>query len=395
MKQILLLALFFNLATLCAEAQKLYWIDSFTQRSWRTSDGFNDIQEITPPVPGKLNDFALDPEGAFIYYAIAPDFGSGSPMIARTQLDGSGFQVIVSQDDAVKPQQVALDLENQIVYWTDGTYPDVSIRKAGLDGSNPGVVVDLQGSNAPKGLVVDPAGGKIYWTLEYFGDIFFANLDGSDAGSFAGADNSDESSIDLAFHPAEGKLYWVTDGSFGESSKVRKASPDGSGQEVIVDLGSKTPLGIEVDTAGNKVYWSFWLDDVVQRSNLDGSEKEDYFFPEDYLDPSVVGNISDLAFDYGMLSGQSDLLSLPAAGFEIYPNPVANESLTLELHDKQVKSANLTVQILDVNGRLLQLVEAESQATLQLQHRLLPGIYRIVVKEGDRLLGSQWLIVRF
>ena len=392
MKQPILLLLFLA-AALSASAQKLYWLDSFTQRSWRTSDGFGDIQQITPNVQGKLWGFALDPEGEKIYYATDVSLGSGSPAIIRTNLNDAGLETIVPAADAGQPRQLALDLQNQHIYWTSGKYPDVSIRRAGLDGSNPAVVIDLNGSNAPKGITLDPAGNRMFWTHEYKNNIYYANLDGSGAGSFEAANTVDESCLDLAIHPSEGKVYWVTRGSFGEPSKVYKASFDGSDREVIADLDQKTPIGIEVDTANNKVYWSLWLDDLVQRCNTDGSEMESYFAPEDYLNSSIVGEVSDLAFDYAMVSGLRDLFSNQPAGFDLYPNPATGPDLTLKFSPGIPTGSELTISIYDAQGRLAQQETLATGTTLTFRHRLQPGIYRVAVQAETGLTGSNWLLV--
>ncbi len=392
MKQLLLLVLFF-IAALSAGAQKLYWLDSFTQRSWRTSDGFGDIQEITPNVQGKLWGFALDPVGEKIYYATDVFLGSGSPAIIRTNLDGTGLETIVATADAGQPRQLALDLQNLHIYWTSGKYPDVSIRRAGLDGSNPGVVLDLNGSNAPKGITLDPAGNRMFWTHEYLNSIYYADLDGSGVGSFEAANTFDESCLDLAIHPSEGKIYWVTSGSFGEASKVYKAGFDGSDREVIAELGSKTPLGIEVDTANNKVYWSLWLDDVVQRCNTDGSEKESYFAPEDYLSSSTVGDVSDMAFDYAVVSGLRDLFSNQPAGFELYPNPATGPDLTLKFSPGISTGGELIISVFDAQGRLAQREIHAAGETLTFRHHLQPGVYRVAVQGEAGTLGATWLMI--
>ncbi len=393
--------IFFLAALFCSYqglSQKLYFLDSFLSKSWRTSEGVTDLQEVSPNVSGKLSGFAIDPVGGHTYYAETKDaFGDGTPRIFRTALDGTGLQVIVPEADAGLPQQLVLDIQHQVVYWTSGKYPDVSIRRASMGGAGPSVVVDLTNSNSPKGIAVDPVGGKIYWTLEFENDIHFADLDGGNPGVFAGATNTDEYCTDLAIHPVEGKLYWITSGSFGESSKLRKANLDGSALSAIADLGFSTPLGVEVDTAHNKVYWSLWLDETVYRSDLNGNNTEEYFNAEDYISPEDVGDISDFAFDYAEPSGVFDaFVPSQSSGFRLFPNPAYGSDLTLEFLDGTLEGVkNLHVQVYDAQGKLLTLKSFVPNSRISFNQDLLPGFYQVLTRSDDgRALGSQRLIVQ-
>lgn len=393
--------IFFLVALFCSYqglSQKRYFLDSFLSKSWSTSEGFSDLQEISPNVSGKLSDFAIDPIGGHIYYAEVKDaFGDGTPRIFRTALDGSGFQTIVPEADAGLPQQLALDLTHQMLYWTAGTYPNVSIRRADLGGANPSVVVDLTNSNALKGLLLDPANNKMYWTVEYSTDISYANLDGASTGIFSGANSSDEYCFDLALHPVEGKLYWVTEGSFGESSKLYKSNLDGSSKVAIADLGFSKPLGLEVDTANNKVYWSLWLEETIYRSDLDGSNQEEYFRAEDYISPENVGDISEIAFDYAETSGTGDLSENGhRPGFGMFPNPVGGtNSIVIEFLPGALVGANaIMVQIIDLRGKVMAIQSFVPSPAIAVTHHLSQGYYQVLVRTDKGVsLGANSLIV--
>ena len=72
---------------------------------------------------------------------------------------------------------------------------------------------------------------------------------------------------------AEGlnKMYWTDWGT----DKIQRSNLDGSGVEDLVTTGLAAPSGIALDVAGGKMYWVDQGTDKIQRSNLDGSGVED------------------------------------------------------------------------------------------------------------------------
>lgn len=75
------------------------------------------------------------------------------------------------------------------------------------------------------------------------------------------------------------KMYWAN--YFGD--KIELANLDGSGREVV--LTTDLPIGIALDIAGDKMYWtsgSGYDIQKIQRSNLNGSGIEDLVSGSDY-----------------------------------------------------------------------------------------------------------------
>lgn len=87
----------------------------------------------------------------------------------------------------------------------------------------------------------------------------------------------------LAVDPIGAKLYWTT----AYAAKVQRANLDGSGVEVITDLGSGSNTGIAVDGVGGKVYWA--KVNEVWSANLDGSDATALF--------TVSEGVQDLTLD--------------------------------------------------------------------------------------------------
>ena len=55
---------------------------------------------------------------------------------------------------------------------------------------------------------------------------------------------------------------------------IKKADLDGANKETIVDQ-LEGPLGLAIDPAAGKIYWTDWFAQKIQRANLDGSVLED------------------------------------------------------------------------------------------------------------------------
>ena len=107
---------------------------------------------------------------------------------------------------------------------------------------------------------------KLYWGEG--SKIQRANLDGSDAEAvfFANSGKFLGIAVDLAAR----KLYWTN----ADTKKIQRADLDGSNVEDLVTFSSGTLGGIALDVASGKMYWTDALADKIQRANLDGSTIE-------------------------------------------------------------------------------------------------------------------------
>src|SRR5258705_2275411 len=139
------------------------------------------------------------------------------------------------------------------------------VMSANADGSNLKTII-AEGRKLPDGLAVDSAAGHLYWTnmgnlKENDGSIFRSDLDGrnmtiiiSPGGTFTPKQ--------LQIEKTTGKLYWCD----REGMRVMRANLDGSQIETLVDTShgearpgrdpTKWCVGIVVDVAGGKFYWT-------------------------------------------------------------------------------------------------------------------------------------------
>jgi hypothetical protein len=139
------------------------------------------------------------------------------------------------------------------------------IRSANPDGSDLRTIVD-EGRRLPDGLVLDVAAGHIYWTnmgdpKRNDGSIMRSDLNGKNVITIVPPGGT-FTPKQLQLEKRSGKLYW----SDREGMRVMRANLGGSEIETLLDTseGDSRPgpdprkwcVGIAVDAAGGKFYWT-------------------------------------------------------------------------------------------------------------------------------------------
>ncbi len=185
--------------------------------------------------------------------------------IRRVQPEDTRIDSVVTSG-LLKPAELALDVINRKVYWTDtkGKF----ILRANLDGTDLQGVVSA-GLEAPNGIALDMTGGMVYWTDYGARKIQRANLDGTGVQDLV--TNSRSLLGGITLDVAGGKMYWV---DFGRDT-IWRADLDGTGVEALVTAGLSIPFAIALDTAGGKMYWADKGTHKIQRANLDGTAVQD------------------------------------------------------------------------------------------------------------------------
>ena len=187
------------------------------------------------------------------------------------------------------------------IYWTSQTGESAgTINSANLDGTDAATLTSIR--SVPMGIAVDTAASKLYWTNAR-GRIQSANLNGSsiqnvlqnlseptdivvsngfiywtEGGNSVRRVNISGQKIvrDVAVNLATvgglavggGKVYW-TEQTSATAGTVNGADLDGTNFGTLATLLS-APMGISVDTAGSKLYWTN-ARGRVQSANLNGS----------------------------------------------------------------------------------------------------------------------------
>jgi DNA-binding beta-propeller fold protein YncE len=139
------------------------------------------------------------------------------------------------------------------------------ILSANPDGSDLKTIV-VEGRKLPDGLVIDSAGRHMYWTnmgnlKANDGSIFRSDLDGKNITTVVPPGGT-FTPKQLQLEKKSRKLYWCD----REGMRVMRANLDGSNIETLVDTSQGDPrpgtdlrkwcVGIAVDAAGGKFYWT-------------------------------------------------------------------------------------------------------------------------------------------
>ena len=252
-----------TLFTSQAFAQKLYWSNG-TSIQWANLDGSQ--PEL---VRGGFVDtpyIAADPAANTLYYT----YGSPTPMIFRSDLNGDHPQALFTFDIHNYPRGLAVDHEDGKIYWptSEGLSGGAgSIRRANLDGS--GMEDIVTGLNYPYGMAFDYQAKKMYWINQGSLKIQRANLNGTNVEDVAALDNSSYA-FSIAIDPIAQKLYWSDPGI----QAINRANLDGSDIEKYQPVRSHfADSTIAIDAASRSIYWSDFLnfnDKLFYRGNLDG-----------------------------------------------------------------------------------------------------------------------------
>ena len=139
------------------------------------------------------------------------------------------------------------------------------VLSANPDGSDLKTIVE-EGRKLPDGLVVDSAARHMYWTnmgnlKSNDGSILRSDLDGKNMTTIVPPGGT-FTPKQLQLEKKSGKLYWCD----REGMRVMRANLDGSNIETLVDTSEGDPrpgpdarkwcVGIAVDAAGGKFYWT-------------------------------------------------------------------------------------------------------------------------------------------
>ena len=210
-----------------------------------------DPQEFAPSVDNAMN---IAVGGGKVYWT--EKTGESGGTINSANLNGTGVTELASI--FATPIGIAVDAAGSKLYWTNSAG---RIQSANLNGS--GITNVLQNLDNP--MDIGLAGGNAYWT-QGNGSVRFVNLKGQTR-RIRNVSTGTDAAGSLAI--AGGKVYWTE--MTGESGgTVNSANLNGSGATELASILA-VPMGIAVDTARSKLYWTNSRG-RVQSANLDGSK---------------------------------------------------------------------------------------------------------------------------
>ena len=209
-----------------------------------------EVHEFAPNLNNVMN---ITIGGGKVYWTAKTSASSGT--INSANLDGSGVKELKSI--MAIPIGIAVDTTNSLLYWTNSRG---RIQSANLDGS--GIQNVMENIRNPNDLAL--AGGNVYWTESNHGSVRFVNLRGQKQIRVISTGDDPAGSLVIG----GGKVYWTE--KVGESGgTINSANLNGSGATELASILS-TPIGIAVDTARSKLYWTN-ARGRVQSASLSGS----------------------------------------------------------------------------------------------------------------------------
>jgi hypothetical protein len=206
--------------------------------------------------------------------------------VIRSADDGSARTVIVPSAGS-GPDGVAVDVKGGHVYWTNMGVPngnDGTIMRSDLDGQNVATIVKSGGTYTPKQLKIDVGTGKLYWSDREGMRVMRANLDGSSietlvqTGIDADRSNASRWCVGIAVDVAGGKLYWTQkgpdNGKVGTINRAALEPPAGFDPAKREDIevlfeNLPEPIDLDLDLGKKQIYWTDRGDNTVSRAPLD------------------------------------------------------------------------------------------------------------------------------
>jgi len=219
---------------------------------------------------------------------IAIDFAGGkvyaaeemNNRIIRFNLDGSGELDVVYEFEmngvdslVLQPTAVALDIENEDIYWSNSGTGQV--RKGRMDGArNVYILYDsVEVLTYSYGMIKLPeSDALLYSDFGQYAGIYYAPLlndkDNRPGRSFTPS-YALQNPSQIYYDARTRSVYWADEslGTLAVGSTVSDAI------QVIYDDEDdiERPAGIAVDTGSKKIYWTEPRNKVIKRANLDGS----------------------------------------------------------------------------------------------------------------------------
>jgi DNA-binding beta-propeller fold protein YncE len=222
------------------------------------------------------------------------DLGAGRVLSAYP--DGSNLQTIVEEGRKL-PDGLAADVAAGYLYWTNMGSPktnDGSILRSDLDGHHMVTIVPPGGTFTPKQLTIDKANGKLYWSDREGMRVMRANLNGTAVETLVDTSQGDARPgrdakkwcVGIAVDSAGGKLYWTQKGgdNAGEGRILRANLNIPPGQSAVDRIDIELlyeklpePIDLELDLNTRMLYWTDRGDpprgNTVNRAPMDSASE--------------------------------------------------------------------------------------------------------------------------
>ncbi|MBK8504522.1 MAG: hypothetical protein IPL46_21320 [Saprospiraceae bacterium] len=220
----------------------VFWTDLF--------DAHLGVLNITESEWQIIEEQLIEPGDLFVHQDSQHVYVAAYNKIIKLDFDGNLLDTVVYNPD-YRITGIDIDLTNNHIYFIEHDVD--SIFRVNLDGGGLAQIGGLQygGSANPYALRIDTLAGKLYWTDHILNDIWRCNLDGSNREKvldFIGGGRP----IDIALDLAAGKMYWTNN----TQNKIQRSNLDGSQIEDIISGLTDGPVGLVLDRAQERIYFT-------------------------------------------------------------------------------------------------------------------------------------------
>jgi hypothetical protein len=247
-----------------SQHQMLYWSDRAEYSIWRKDMNSGEMEKIIS-TGDWLSGIAIDYANGKLYW-IADD-RNATYHIYGSNLDGSNIVEILNRSDDFY-LDLKIDPIQQKLYWSSSSLTP-KIFRVNVDGSGFEEIVTMSYSSTSYSvyLALDTIGGKIYFFETNGPTLQRCNLDGSSKEILisSGLDHP----RNLVLDNANSRLYWTDYGI----DRILSSNLDGTDQRYLT-YQSPNPRGIALDSEQGKIYYSEIYYSIIRRINLDGSSSE-------------------------------------------------------------------------------------------------------------------------
>ena len=206
--------------------------------------------------------------------------------------DGSDLKTIVEEGRKI-PDGLVVDSAAGHMYWTNMGNPkanDGCILRSDLDGKNMTTVVPPGGTFTPKQLQLEKESGKLYWCDREGMRVMRANLDGSNIETLLDSSGGDSRPgpdarkwcVGIAVDAAGGKFYWTQKGDdnagqgriFRANIELPQGASPANRQDIELLFDNlPEPIDLDLDVAHRVMYWTDRGDpprgNTVNRASMD------------------------------------------------------------------------------------------------------------------------------
>ena len=220
------------------------------------------------------------------------DLGAGRVLTANP--DGSDLKTIVNEGRRL-PDGIVVDVEAGHIYWTNmGNLKsnDGSIERSDLEGRHITNIVPNGGTFTPKQIQLDKTNGKLYWCDREGMRVMRCNLDGSHVETIVDTSQGDSRPgpdatkwcVGIAVDAAGGKFYWTQMGD------------DNAGQGRIFRANLEIPQG---QTPADRKDIELLFDHLPQPIDLDLDLENRIMYWTDRGDPPLGNTVNRAPMDSG------------------------------------------------------------------------------------------------